>query len=215
MVKAPQLGGGSDYARKLRAYIDEAIGSDNKKASDREFADYLRKLKPQWEEIYPSLETAGKNWTQIAFSSTNAVAWRAKPVGKDAYALKGKFKILPGGREQLNLLLARSDDGFISIAFSAGYGVTVFEYHADHAEDKQWERLGKARCVALKLNRWIRFRVEVEEDELRITLGKKLVLTKRLRGRPMRGPWGLGAQAGSAGMWRGVKLCAPLPQKDD
>lgn len=210
MGKVRQLGGGPKYAQQLNAFIEATLGPDEMKTIDRKFADYLRQRKPQWEQVYRSLDTAGKEWFQIAFSDKNAIAWRTEPVGSDEYVLKGKFKILPAEKRQLNLLLGRNVDGFVSIAFDPVFGVTVFEYHA---KDERWERRGGTTQNAPKLKRWVRFRIEIAGDQLRITLGRKLVVSVSLRGRSMRGPWGLGAQVGSAGVWCNVKLEVVSPHR--
>lgn len=214
MGEVRQFGGGSNYARQLRASVERALHQDDTGAIDGKFADYLRTLNPQWEEIYLSLETVGKEWAQIAFPANNAVAWRTEPVGRDEYAIEGRFKILPGGRRQLNLLLGRNKDGFVSVAFTAGSGVTVFDYHA-RGRDNPWERLSSVKFDAVKLGGWTRFRVEVVDDELRIMLDGQLAVAQSLRGRSMRGPWGLGAQASAAGVWRDVRLGSPLLRMDD
>lgn len=203
MGEARRLAGGSDYSRHLNAFIEGALGRDEMKAIDGKFKAYLHAMTPQWEEVYRSLETAGKNWTQIAFPDKNAIAWRTEPAGKDGYVLEGRFKILPGWEQQLNLLLGRNLEGFVSIAFTAGRGVTIFHYHA---KENRWERLGRAESDVLELDRWIRFRVEVGGDHVRVTLDKTSTLAVSLDGRSMRGPWGLGAQSGSAGLWRKVRL---------
>ena len=114
----------------------------------------------------------------MAFPDSNAVAWRTKPVGRDEYSLAGSFQILPGGRQQLNVLLGRSADGFVSVAFVAGYGVTVFEYHAQ--KDEAWERLGDIKIDGVELSRWVPFRVDVRDGHLEVTIGDRSVLTVAL-----------------------------------
>lgn len=203
MGEARRLRAGSDYSRRLNSFIEGALGREAMKTIDAKFKAYLRSLTPQWDEVYRSLETAGRSWTQIAFPDKNAISWRTEPVGKDEYALEGKFKILPNRKQQLNLLLGRNHDGFVSVAFAAGSGVTIFNYHA---KENRWEKLGSAKSDVLQRERWMRFRAEVGNDQIRVTLNKKLILTVSLSGRSMRGPWGLGAQNGSAVKWRKVGL---------
>lgn len=203
LAKARQLGGGSGYNTQLIAFIEVTLGQEGMMSIDGRFAKYLRSLRPRWEEVYRSLETAGDHWTQIAFPDKNAIAWRTEPVGEDAYTLRGAFRVLPGKKQQLNLLLGRNDDGFVSIAFVAGHGVTIFHFHA---KDDRWEGLGSVESDVLKLDQWIGFRVKVGGDRIRVVLDKKPGLEAPLSGRSMRGAWGLGAQNGSAGVWRGVRL---------
>lgn len=201
MRKARQLGGGSAYASRLNAFVEGAISRKEMSAIDAKFNAYLRTLKPRWEEVYRSLETAGDDWTQIAFPDTNAITWRTAAAAKDEYTLKGQLRILPARKQQLNLLLGRNVEGFVSIALVAGSGVTAFEYHA---KENRWERLGSADCDLLEPDRWIRFHAEIVGDHLRVILDSTPTLTVSLRGRSMRGPWGLGAQNASVGMWRNV-----------
>jgi hypothetical protein len=198
-----RLGGGTDYGNRLVASIEERLGPDRMNAIDAEFRASLGALKPRWEEVYRSLETAGDGWTQIAFPDTNAIAWRTAPAASDAYALEGRFKIHRGRKQQLNLLLGRESSGFVSVAFVAGYGVTIFRYQA---KENRWERLGSAASDALQLDRWVRFSAKIGADQLRVSLDEKPALAVPLAGRSMRGPWGLGAQNGSVGVWRSVGL---------
>jgi hypothetical protein len=203
LLEARRLGGGKEYAEKLRTATADILGADHLPILDQEFQKYLASLKPQWEEVYRTLDTRGNVWTQMAFSDANAIAWRTEPVGKDEYGVGGALRILPGGKKQLNLLLGRDDAGFISVAFVAGDGVTLFDYHADRKDG--WERLGGAEIAELALDHWTPFRVDIRRGNIEITLNERVVLTAPLRGRTMSGAWGLGAQVGSTGQWRDIK----------
>ena len=100
LVSAKRLSKSKNYKKNLaRAFIRYFGGRQEINKMNQEFADYLKKLSPQWKEIYRSLETQGDEWVQIAFPKTNAIAWRTKPVGKDSYTISGKLKILPNLRE--------------------------------------------------------------------------------------------------------------------
>ena len=202
MGKARQLGGGPTYGRRLKAFILDSLGPERTKSFDRRFANYLQDLEPRWEEIYPSLDTAGDEWTQVAFPIKNAIAWRTDPVGRSTYALQGKLKILPNSKQQMNVLLGRNVDGFVSVALSTA-GVTVFNYLQ---KEDRWHRLGYRDAKALRGERWALFRVKIEDDRLSVSLNSETVLSVSLNGRPMQGSWGLGAQAGSAGIWGDVRL---------
>ncbi|GJM26127.1 MAG: hypothetical protein DHS20C16_25420 [Phycisphaerae bacterium] len=203
MKKARQLGGSSDYTTRLNAIIQKSLGPERMKKLDSEYRAYLASLKPKWDEVFTSLETAGPEWTQIAFSDVNALAWNTAPNEKDSYVITGEFKILPGWKRQLNLLLRRNADGFVSMAFVAGGSVTVFEYGS---AKNTWDRLGSVRVESLAVDRWVPFEVKISKDTMQIKLDRKSVLSIPLDGKSMRGPWGLGAQSGSAGMWRNIKL---------
>ena len=71
------------YIQRLHSFIEGAIGRDELKKIDGAFEKYVRALKPQWDEVYRSLETSGPTWTQIAFPDTNAIAWRTQAVKKE------------------------------------------------------------------------------------------------------------------------------------
>ncbi len=203
MKQARQQGGGRKYPKILKGIVADALGSEKMSALNAKYKEYIAGMKPKWEEFYGSLETAGDEWTQIAFPKKNAIAWNTAPNNKDTYAITGEFKILPGWKQQLNLLLGRQSDGFFSIAIVAGGGLTAFEYKS---ADNNWNRLGYAPVDTLKLDRWVRFRVEVTKDKMQVVMDEKPALSCPLGSRPARGPWGLGAQAGSAGMWRNIKF---------
>lgn len=202
MGEARQLGGGANYGRRLKAFILDSLGPERMKSFDRRFANYLQDLEPRWEEIYPSLATAGDEWAQVAYPTKNAIAWRTDPVGRSTYALEGKLKILPNSKQQMNVLLGRNVDGFVSVALSTG-GVTVFNYLQ---KENRWHRLGYRDATALRGERWVLCRVEIADDRLSVSLNSETVLSVSLNGRPMQGSWGLGAQAGSAGIWGDVRL---------
>jgi hypothetical protein len=203
LAELRRLGGGSDYEERLLSFVEEILGHDGFAPLDRGFADHLRSIAPQWEEVLRSLEPEGDDWIQLAFPDTNAIAWRTDPVGKDAYSITGEVEIAPGPSQQLNLLLGRGDEGFVSIAFVAGYGVTVFRY--DSAADR-WNRLGDATVTSRQAGKRTRFRAAVRGGELGVEVGGRKVLEVPLGAREMGGPWGLGAQAGSAGRWRAIRL---------
>ncbi len=193
---------GADFTSRAAAAVRKRIGRAGWRKIDDEFRDFVRALQPQWEQVYRSLETDGDQWVQTAFRSTNAIAWRAQPIKPSSYDVAGTLTLLPGRATQLNLLLGRSRSGFVSVAFTAGYGVTVFEYHS---RGDRFERLAR-QSVGLAPDKPIRFRASyLASGELSVDVDGKQVLEVDLD-RDMRGPWGLGAQAGSAGVWQDVEL---------
>lgn len=219
LEEGPRPGSGGKLIRKMMRKLKESSDSSSSKPADRftkledefsgldkDFAKFIRSLKPEWDEDFRSLDTSGKQWRQIAFPEKNAVAWRVAPVGQDQYEISGHVRILPGTTQQMNLYLGRSDEGFVSVAFVAGYGVTVFRFRTGKDE---WENLATAKVNGIESGKDISFRVRVSVDEVKISIGKKSVLTAAVGDFSMRGPWGLGAQAGSAGTWTKIR-CTPL-----
>jgi hypothetical protein len=203
LAEAQRLGGSPEVPRQLFDFFVKTFDLSDFETLDRDFAAYVRSLSPKWNEVYRSLETAGDDWTQTAFPDVNAVAWRTTPVGKSAYTLSGALTILPGAAQQLNLLLARTPEGFVSIAFVAGFGVNVFDYHA---KEERWQELGHAEVPTLLAGRKIAFAVHVHDRRIDVTLDGKQVLSAATGDRPITGPWGLGAQARSAGIWSSIQL---------
>jgi hypothetical protein len=211
MNEARRLGGGADYAGQLTEFTRKTLGPERLKTIDDEFQTYIRAQNPVWNEVFRSLETAGSEWTQIAFPDTNAIAWQAEPMGTDAYVLTGECQFLPSWQRQLNVLVGYDDKGFVSIAMAAGGSVTVFVYNS---RDDTWKRVDRAVVASLLVGPWMYFRVDVAGNKIRVALNGKEVLDCTVPDKSLRGPWGLGAQAGAAGHWRNVKA-QPLAPKAD
>ncbi|MFQ5411782.1 MAG: hypothetical protein ACE5EC_05775, partial [Phycisphaerae bacterium] len=190
-------------ATKLVTYFEESFGKEGLDRLNNEFREYVKSTQPKWREIYRALETKGKTWTQIAFAEKNAIAWRTKRIGRSTYRVTGSVEILPNDGRQMNLLLGRDGGGFISVSFVAGYGVNVFRY--DSRKD-QWAELAKAAVPSIRVGRKIPFEVQVDVADLKVFVGKKAILEAHAGNKDMTGPWGLGAQAGSAGRWRKVRV---------
>lgn len=199
--EARRLGGGRGFTEKLSGVLAELKPL---KKLDAGFARYVRALDPEWEQIYRSLETAGKEWVQLA-GSKNAIAWRVRPIKKRKWTLSGSFEFLPGrarpGGNQLNVLLDRTDSGFIQLAFQEAGTVLVLEY--DSRKDT-WSTLARADAQ-LTAGVEHELRVSWKKGELSVQVGDEPPLETKIE-RGMDGPWGLGAYSGSAGVWRSIKL---------
>jgi len=199
------LGGGGDFKARAKGAFLEALGEKRSADLATSFPAYLRALKPVWSERYRSLETAGEDWIQIAFADTNAIAWRALPVGKDSYVLALRLRILRNYGKQANLLLDQREGGFVSVALTAGYGVTVFAY--DGRKDA-WDRRAAQELPGFDLDQDHDVRLVVAGTRLRVLVDKQQVADVDFpeRAGGLAGPWGLGAQSGSAIRWSGVRL---------
>lgn len=176
-------------------------------ALDKAFKRYVRFLAPQWREQSRSLAVHGNTWTQMAFAGTDAVAWRAKPAGAVAYRISGSLEFLPNPGRQMNLLLGRDRHGHVVVSFLAESGIKVSRYRA---ADDQWENLGEepaaSRAREVRLAQRFAFDLVVAPERLRILIDDKPCLTVDPGSAVMTGPWGVGAKAGSAGVWRHVRL---------
>lgn len=202
--EARRLGGGSSYAEQLRAFFEKTVGGSEGLAKfNADFATYVESRKTIWWEATRSLDVQAKQWVQIAFADVNALAWRVQPVGKKSYSLHGSVEILSNSVQQMNVLLGKNDAGFIMVAFTAGYGINVFHYRI--AEEK-WDMLAAAKASQVVANQAIPFKVSVRGDKVRVVLDNKEIVSCNIGDKDMTGRWGLGAQAGSAGIWRDVKI---------
>jgi len=207
LAEARRMGGGADHAAAVGRLALAALSEGTDVAAlDGELAAYVRALEPRWDEVYRSLSTSGDTWLQAAFPKTNAICWQTADVGADRYEVSGEVEVFAGKKQQLNLLLARTPNGFVQVAMTAGSGVVVFEYDNRRSGDEQWKRLGGNDVPALVAGKWIPFRARVAKSKLTIDIAGKQVCEVDVGDHPMRGAWGLGALAGSAGAWRKVKL---------
>jgi len=193
-----RTGGGNGYAAAVRAEALAAFGGE-----DEAFVKFVRGLKPQWEETYRSLWPNGTEWSQIAFPDKNAIAWSRDPVAGGGFSAKGGLRILPGGLQQLNLLFARGEEGFYSLAFVADQGFVLFDYRS---KTEEWNRVGAGNAPGLRLGVSTDFAVVGRGAKLEVTLDGKTWTLDLPRPLPDRVGWGLGAQAGSAGLWQRVAV---------
>jgi hypothetical protein len=117
---------------------------------------------------------------------------------------------------QANLLLGRIalSDGherFVSVALVPGSSATVFDFDNSRAADSQWLRLAHVAADDSAAGRPFAFAVKctpkANQTEIELKLAGKVVATCTVE-RVLDGPWGVGAQAGSSCVWRGVKLVA-------
>jgi hypothetical protein len=191
--KMRSLAGGADFTERMVGVVRKEAGD-----LDQGFRDYVKTRKPEWEELYRGLEPRAGGFLQIAFPDTNAICFRTAKVGKKDYELRAQVEILAGPKQQLNLLLDRRGDSFLSVALVAGYGVTLFEYDGD------WKRVASQPHVGIVAGKPLDVRALVRGTKLQVLIGKDAVVTADFPKRGMDGPFGLGAQAGAAGYWKNV-----------
>ncbi len=200
-----RLGGGSGFGTRAKKAFAEALGSSGMRRAERDWPKYLDGLKPQWSESRRSLETAGEDWLQVAFPKTNALAWQTKPVGKKAYSFRARVRFFRNYGKQANILLDRRDGGFVSVALTLGFGVNVFSYDA---KKDTWQSRASKELAGLDFDKVYDVRVDVDGARLKVHVGGQVVadvtFTERKGG--LTGPWGLGAQAGSAVRWSNVEV---------
>ncbi len=203
VAEVRRTGGGPGYGERLQKELDGIWNPSSLEKLDREFLRHVEGRKPRWDEVFRSLETHGEDFVQRAFEEVNAIAWRTEPVAKLPFTCEGWLRILPGRATQMNFLLGRSDAGFLSVAFTAGYGVDAFRYES---ASEEWHRLGTVGVPELRVGTGAAFRIVARADALTVSWDGKEVLQAPLDGVSPLGPWGLGAQNGSCGEWKKIRV---------
>src|SRR5262245_38194715 len=200
-----KLEDGKDFAERFSQTLLAPYAAEGLAGLDLDFEQFVRSQTPAWDEVFRALSTAGETWVQTAFPDKNALSWRTAPVGADAYEVRAQIEILPGSGKahQMTLLLGRTEKGFVSVAFVAGYGADVFLYRS--SEDR-WERIAAAPTKAVQLWRRVPVRVTVDGSKITLRIDGTDVATAEVKDHAMSGPRGLGVLAGSAGVWRGLRV---------
>lgn len=200
-----RLGRGGEFTTRAKAALLEALGKKGTAELDKGFAKYVNGLRPAWSETFRSLETEGDHWLQVAFPKTNAIAWRTEPVGRAQYTFEAGVRLQRNFGSQANILLDKRDGGFVSIALTAGFGVNVFEYDA---KKNTWTSRASKSLRGLEVEKDFAVRVEVNGPRLKVRIGGDVVAETSFAERKggLTGPWGLGAQAGSAVRWSRVSV---------
>lgn len=205
LARIVQLGGGADFAARSAAELDTIFGKGLTQL-DKDFRAFVGDLHPVWDEVLRTLETEGDSWTQAAFEQ-NAIAWHTKPVGKLPFELRGFAKVLEGA-PQMNVLLDRSDAGFLSVALRAedGGSITLFEFDS---KSEAWNKLGSVPAAGIEIGKEFVFHVSISKSKkLLVEVGEAkaaIQVSADVSKRECTGPWGLGVQAHGAGIWRSVR----------
>ncbi len=193
---------GRELPQRLPAALEKALGG-HWQGIDQAFATWLRRQEPQWFEAYRSLDTQSLPWVQCAFGDHNAVCWRRGITLPRDYDVQARFEVLSrlgDGEPQMNVLLDGRPEGFVAVQVVAGIGVTVQRFHAAKPDAAaRWEVLGRARADVVP-GRPGELRVRVRGPRLTIALDGTELLELDC-GAELRAPWGLGVQAGTAGLW--------------
>lgn len=200
---------GEGYGKAVQTAVAKLLGA----TADRDFAAFVQKGRPKWQEPYRSLSTSGRDWHQIAFPNRNAVAWSQEPVKGGKLFAGGTLRILAGGKQQLNFLFARNEaQEFYFIGFVAGEGLQVWRY--DNGLD-DFREIGKVAVPALRLDAAVPFAIEASGSELLVRVAAQTAKFALPVPLPKDVVWGLGAQAGrqdaatgSAGIWSDVVVGA-------
>lgn len=173
--------------------------------------EHLAAQQPRWWEQIRSLAPAEVEGqpvlVQSSFGGKNAVAFRQGPDAATggrplefACELVGK---LDGhdGPPQLNVLLDRQDDSFLSVALHGSGWVTVFEHVY---EGNAWNALGRGEAPMPTGNRF-EVSIAIADGALAVSIDGTEAVRCEVE-RSWNGPWGVGAQAGSVGIWHQLTI---------
>lgn len=200
---ARRAGGGTDIQATISHALSKVIAAEDARTEFQTgFETSVRETKPEWDETYRALWPVGDVWAQAAFATTNAIAWRTQDAASDHYEISGELSILHGSNHQMNLLLARTEHSFVQVSFTAAFGVDVFEFDSTRGPEKAWNKLATVELKSIYEEQYAAFKVVVEDQTVTVFIGEKPVCAPQIEGHPMQGAWGLGALAGSVGLWR-------------
>jgi hypothetical protein len=205
--QASRLGGGSSYEQSLKQATLNAIKTAGVDSPESAFRSWVDAFEPEWREEYRSLTTHGDVWLHTAWNRRNAVCWNKETLGDEDWELTGSVKIYDRESSQLNILLGRTDAGFMSVALGPTFGVTVF--HRKFAQDKEkakWIRLKNQELRTLEMGEWVDFKISKRRDRLFVKVNSERTLRVDVSNIDLDGNWGLGCQVKSAGEWKDVKV---------
>lgn len=215
------IGEGNGFVDRAADALKQRLGVSEWKSIDPEFRGWIAALKPEWDEVLRSLAIVGDEWAQTAYDDANALAFRTAPAGEKHYALEGAVTILADREKspQANLILGRKllsggQNRFISIALVPGSGATLFDFDGSRASADQWRNLAFGAMKESAVGKPVPFRIEcdpkADKSDVTVKIAGKAVLHATVD-RRLDGPWGLGAQAGSSCIWKGVRQTAGAP----
>ena len=200
LKKANTMKPSPDLAKKLARYAGTILKVD--RVND-DFKKWLAVDAPVWNEVVPSLSRHGDGWASTAYPNLNAVTWKIGAVGKKSWSMSGSFTIFDGPTSQLNLLLGHRDTGFISIALDTEFGATLFRFDS---QTSVWTEIARHESSGIKKAKSHTFVLSINGPKLTLSIGDEEMLSTSVDEADLSGGWGLGAQAGSAGLWQNLTV---------
>lgn len=202
---------GSSKASDVNGVFRKALTKRRIAGLDKALRSFLESRDPKWDLKFRALDVLEDRWVQGTLHK-NAIAWQLVSL-PSTYRVTGKFTVLPGEKQQLNLLLARHGHDMIQICLAAGDqgkdgGVTVFDYRSNLPDKERYRRMGYQSCSSIQIGREVAFVAEVGDQELVIRIADEEVLRVPRNGLDLTGAFGVGALRGSAGIWREVTATA-------
>jgi hypothetical protein len=165
---------------------------------DAEFLAYVGALRPEWRPSAGVCEYDAGRLVVLASPNADALVVNQGAFRSLPFHVEGELSFLPGKGRQLHLVLGYSEDSYLLVSFTAGWGVTLWRHEVPGA---RWLHEAAAEVPELGAEHGARFRVAAGADALSISLDGAEVLRFPLQGASPLGEFGLGAQAGSNGTW--------------
>jgi hypothetical protein len=193
---------GADLGARMARGLAAALGDEVFGRIDDLFGAWLDARRPAWEETARSLETAGTEWTQIAFPERDARAWRIADAPGTSYAFTARVEIPGPGPGRADVLLGRRPEGFVAVRLDPAQGVEVVRRQT---RGDAWQVLAHATRT-FPLDRPVPLRIEVRDGHLTVFLQGASLLQVALPPTDLAGPWGLGVRRGTTALWHDVAV---------
>jgi hypothetical protein len=187
---------------RVRPMIERMWTPAELAALDAEFLGWIGGLVPRWRLTAGVCEFDERGLVVLAPPNADALAVHQVGFESLPFHVQGELAFLPGGGQQLHVVLAHREDAFTLVSFTAGWGVTLWRHEVKGA---RWLRKAAAEIPRLRGERAFRFRVAASATALSIALDGEEVLRFPLDGAELLGMFGLGAQAGSSGVWSALE----------
>lgn len=171
-------------------------------ALDQEFLAFVDALRPRWRLTSGLCEFGAEDLVVLAPPRADALVVNQGAFESLPFHLAGELRFLPGKAQQLHVVLGHGEDAFLLVSFTAGWGVTLWRHEVRGA---RWLSKGAVEVPALKAERTARFLVEARLDGISVSLDGQEILRVPLDGTLALGKFGLGAQAGSNGVWSALE----------
>jgi hypothetical protein len=187
---------------RVRPLLEGLWPPEELHALDAEFLAWIGELRPRWRQTAGVCEFDERALVVLAPPSADALVVNQAVFEGLPFHVQGELSFLPGGSQQLHIVLAHRDDSFLLVSFTAGWGVTLWRHEV---RGGRWQRQAAAEVPRLSAVQPARFRVAASASALSVALDGEEVLRVPLDGAELLGKFGLGAQAGSNGEWSALE----------
>jgi hypothetical protein len=179
------------------------------------FLAWLATQAPIWHEDAPALAHHLEGLQQTPVKGGSSRCWAVEPPPEGSYTVRGEYFLYrdSDAMGQVNVMLGRLEDDYLSVSFNTVVGVHAWRYSAARDADGEppfIELTSKFMDPQLAHRRWTPFAIHYDQDQERVTVevGEERLRPLDTTGRDMHGAWGLGTFTGSIGVWRDVE-CVP------